>query len=244
MGGMPATAAGVGAAAAGGAGGSSHAARQGQSRVGGNSSSSTQGPARGVGGVSSGAEDGNDDTEPVERSVEQLAEMEPSKLKQHTARLIQRTLGGEMPAAAGLCNGGRHAEAAVRRGWKVVDGRCGCGGSCAAGRASLNLPADAPLIRFGRRSAPSSMYLKWISWAQEQVQQRGPDWLGGRLQAVLSKYEQAHALHDASLTSRRQVSCGPCTPLNASFSMPCAAAAAAATAMCLVCSCCWVVRST
>lgn len=97
MGGMPATAAGVGAAAAGGAVGS-HADRQGQrSRVGGNSSSSTQGPARGLGGVSSGAEDGDDDTEPVERSVEQLAEMEPSKLKQHTARLIQRTLGGRCP---------------------------------------------------------------------------------------------------------------------------------------------------
>jgi len=115
-----------------------------------------------------------------------------------------------MPAPAGLCNGGRYAEAAVRQGWKVVDGCCACGGSCAAGRASLRLPDDAPLIRFGRRSAPSPMYDKWISWAQEQVQQRGPAWLEGRMQAVVSKYEQAHALHGTAVTARRQVSCVSC----------------------------------
>jgi hypothetical protein len=133
--------------------------------------------------------------------------MEPSKLKQHTARRIQSALGPKMPASAGLCNAGCTADAAVREGWKVVNGRCACGGSCAAGRASLGLPDHVPLISFGRRGVSSTFYDQWISWAKQQLEQHGLDWLEGRVQAAISSYEQAVALHHTALAARREVSC-------------------------------------
>jgi hypothetical protein len=93
--------------------------------------------------------------------------------------------GGGTPAAA-ITEACSSASKAV-----ASQAGCGCGGSCAEPRASLQWPPELPLVDYQQVSCPSATYEGVIRWAQAQVAAHGAGWCGGDMQQLLAKHQQA-----------------------------------------------------
>jgi hypothetical protein len=160
-------------------------------------------PALDDDGGAAGEVAGSDsDAAPVARSKVDLAALEPSKLDQYAVRQLQSAIG--MPPSTGCCNQGRKPrEGCSVEEWVVVDGVCQCGGSCAAGRAELQLDPALPLVNFQQQSAPRIVYQRWLAWLARRLEAEGATWKGGRVKQVLEEHGQAEQEHAERLARRR-----------------------------------------
>ena len=152
-----------------------------------------------------------------------MAALPPAKLKEQTARAIMSIMRqhGQLPPAVELCSGGRKPTIHDLKAWFVQaaapgghvagsssnPGRgsshpleapstvCGCGGSCAAARASLSWPDQLPLVDYQSTAAQIAQLAQVTAWAEARVAERAEGWCSGDMHELLHKHQQSAALH-------------------------------------------------